>query len=114
MYEQTFLMSNFSSSCLFDLYTLMLNSQLHAHADPGKASHISMDFFSIDTGLILKLTGFNQHLAKYLDILLRVIDDFQVNNDTLATWKQELKEQYSKELHNNQYLIKSYRRINLT
>ncbi|CAM2730469.1 unnamed protein product, partial [Rotaria socialis] len=33
-------------SCLFDLYTLILNSLLRAHAYPGKASHISIHFLS--------------------------------------------------------------------
>lgn len=95
-----------SSSCLFDLYTLILNALLRAHAYPGKASHISMNFFSTDTGFILKLMGFNQHLAKYLDTLLKVICEFQINEESIAGWKQELKSEYSREMAHPKSLIK--------
>ncbi len=94
------------SSCLFDFYTLILNSLLHAHAYPGKASHISINFFSIDTGLILKLTGFNQHLSKYLETVLNVIYDFQINEEGTLSWRQELKDEYFRELTNSKKLIK--------
>ncbi len=94
------------SSCLFDFYTLILNSLLRAHAYPGKASHISINFFSTDTGLILKLTGFNQHLSKYLQTVLKVIYDFHINEEGTMSWKQELKDEYFRELTNSKKLIK--------
>lgn len=94
------------SSCLFDLYMLILNSLLRAYAYPGKASHISINFSSIDNGLILKLTGFNQHLSKYLETVIKVIYDFQVNEEGTLSWKQELKDQYFRELNNSKKLIK--------
>ncbi|CAF1499829.1 unnamed protein product, partial [Adineta steineri] len=81
-------------SCLFDLYTLILNSLLRSHAYPGKASHILINFSSTDTGLILKLTGFNQHLSKYLETVLKVIYNFQINEEDTVAWKQELKDNY--------------------
>jgi len=105
--EMNFLKINISpSSCLFDFYTLILNSLLRAHAYPGKASHISINFFSTDTGLILKLTGFNQHLSKYLETVLKVIYDFQINEEGTISWKQELKDEYFRELMNSKNLIK--------
>ena len=94
------------SSCLFDLYTLILNSLLRAHAYPGKASHISMHFFSTDTGLVLKLNGFNQHLSKYLESVLNVLSDFQINEEDTIPWKQELKDEYFRELNQSKKLIK--------
>ncbi|CAF2150902.1 unnamed protein product, partial [Rotaria magnacalcarata] len=96
-------------SCLFDFYTLILNSLLRAHAYPGKASHISIHFLSTDTGLILKLTGFNQHLAKYLETILKIMYNFQINEENTTAWKQELKDEYFKELINSKRLIKDIR-----
>lgn len=83
-----------------------MNSLLRAHAYPGKASHISMQFSSVDTGLILKLTGFNQHLFKYLETLLKVMHDFPIHEDGIAAWKQELKDEYYRDLTNTKSLIK--------
>lgn len=100
--------SNLFSSCLFDLYTLILNSLLRAHAYPGKASHISINFSSTDTGLILKLTGFNQHLSKYVEAVLQVIADFQLNEEGSLSWKQELKDQYFREMNQSKTLIKLF------
>ncbi|CAF3880768.1 unnamed protein product, partial [Rotaria sp. Silwood1] len=97
------------SSCLFDLYALILNSLLRAHAYPGKASHISIHFLSTDNGLILKLTGFNQHLLKYLETILKIMYNFQINEENTILWKQELKDEYFKELINSKKLIKHLR-----
>ncbi|CAF3464884.1 unnamed protein product, partial [Rotaria sp. Silwood2] len=94
------------SSCLFDLYALILNSLLRAHAYPGKASHISIHFLSTDNGLILKLTGFNQHLLKYLEKILKIMYNFQINEENTVSWKQELKDEYFKELINSKKFIK--------
>ena len=93
---------------MFDLYTLILNSLLRAHAYPGKASHISINFSSTDTGLILKLTGFNQHLSKYVETVLKVIADFQVNEEGSLSWKQELKDEYFREVNQSKKLIKLF------
>lgn len=97
---------NLPSSCLFDLYALILNSLLRAHAYPGKISHITINFLSTDTGLILKLTGFNQHLSKYLETILNLMCDFQINEENTISWKQELKDEYFKELTNSKKLMK--------
>ncbi|CAF1040042.1 unnamed protein product [Adineta ricciae] len=96
-------------SCLFDLYTLIINSLLQAHAYPGKASHISINFFPTDTGLILKLSGFNQHLSKYLEAVLQVLNNFPINEEGTIAWKQELKNQYVRELNHSNKLIKHVR-----
>ncbi|CAF1519576.1 unnamed protein product, partial [Rotaria sordida] len=96
-------------SCLFDLYALILNSLLRARAYPGKASHISIHFHSTDNGLILKLTGFNQHLLKYLETILKIMYNFQINEENTISWKQELKDEYFKELINSKKLIKHVR-----
>lgn len=65
-----------------------------------------MQFTSVDTGLILKLTGFNQHLSKYLETLLKVMCDFPITEDGLDAWKQELKDDYYRELSNTRNLIR--------
>ena len=65
-----------------------------------------MHFVSVDTGLMLKLSGFNQHLPKYLETLLQVMCEFQINHDGLSTWKQELKAEYHRGFINSQSLIK--------
>ncbi|CAF1560745.1 unnamed protein product, partial [Adineta steineri] len=72
-------------------------------------SHILINFSSTDTGLILKLTGFNQHLSKYLETVLKVIYNFQINEEDTIAWKQELKDNYLKELNNSKKLIKQVR-----
>lgn len=95
-----------SSSCLFDIYTLILNSLLHANAYPGKSSHISMQLFSTDTGLVLKLSGFNQHLSTYLETLIKIVHEFQIDETALVAWKHELKDEYHRLLQDSKSLIK--------
>ena len=65
-----------------------------------------MHFTSVDTGLILKLTGFNQHLSKYLETLLKVLHDFPIHEDGIEALKQELKDEYYRELSTSRSLIR--------
>jgi secreted Zn-dependent insulinase-like peptidase len=84
----------------------MLQSLLRAYAYPGKNTHISMQCYAMDTGFVLRLNGFNQHLSQYLDGLITVIDTFDVRPDDLSSWKQELREEYVRAMESSEHLIK--------